>query len=297
MTRDQMDALRAAVDGLISSARAIAPDDDVAAYEFVTDLAAALRRLPELLAPVPALADAAALGRARQEELDRLLAELRDREAEIAERRAALDRLRPVATELRDRAETSARLDGELAELRRLEQLGAHLETLREQHALLAARKRELLEVAADEQRLGQAAQDLHRTITAELAGLREGVAQTAAEVARTEAEVAAARAKAKSDLADLTRLTAEMEELRAEAERRLPALKLYRQAEREIVEALAQGSLAKSTGLRLAREAMDEIDARLADLDVRLKSALRVHDETYARAREAISLTGADGS
>ncbi|MGI5166618.1 hypothetical protein ACQEU3_19915 [Spirillospora sp. CA-253888] len=297
MTRDRMDALRTAVDGLISSARAIAPGDDVAAYEFVTDLAEALRRLPELLAPVPALADAAALGRARQEELDRLLAELRDREAEIAERRAALDRLRPVATELRERAETSARLDGELAELRRLEKLGAHLETLREQHALLAARKRELLEVAADEQRLGQAAGDLHRIAAAELTGLREEIAETVAETARAETEVAAARAKVKADLADLTRLTAEMEELRAESERRLPALELYRRAEREIVEALAGGSLTKSTGLRLAREAMDEIDARLADLDVRLKSALRVHDETYARAREAISLTGADGS
>ncbi|XVQ10488.1 hypothetical protein ACQP1W_49640 [Spirillospora sp. CA-255316] len=286
-------SLGRAVDELVGAARAVPPDDDAAAYAFVTDLSAALRRLPELLRLVPELADTADLGGTRRRKLEEWHEELQEREAEVAQRLAELDRIRPLVEELRRKAALRERLGAELDELRRLEALGAGLETLRDQHALMDRRRAELAQVAEEEQRLGRAVRELQAVSAAELSGLREEVARAIDEAARTEADVESLRARLKAEQAELERLGAEHEELREEAGRRLPSLTLHRDAERALVEGLAMGSLTKASGLRHAQRVMDEIDERLSALDAALKEALRIHDRAYEQAREDRPLIG----
>lgn len=292
MNRDPFASLREAVDELAARSRAVPAGDDVAAYEFVTDLSEALRRLPELLEPVPALADAAALGRAREQELERWLTELRARDTQIAERLAALEKLRPVIDDLRWRAERREQLDVELTELRRLAGLAAELEAVQRQHALMERRKAELSQVAEHERRLGRAAEELREVSANELSHLRDDIARAVADVARAERDVAAARAKAHTEQAELARLTGEMETLGAESRRRMPSLRLYRQAERALIDGLAEGSAAAVSGVHHARETMDDIEERLRALDDSLKAAMEIHDDAYERARKAVPLT-----
>ncbi|MFC5748414.1 hypothetical protein [Actinomadura rugatobispora] len=286
-------SLGRAVDELVVAARAVPPDDDAAAYAFVTDLSAALRRLPELLRLVPELADTADLGGTRRRRLEEWHEELQEREAEVALRLAELERVRPLVEELRRKAALRERLGAELDELRRLEALGAGLDTLLDQHALMDRRRAELAQVAEEEQRLGRAVRELQAVSAAELSGLREEVARAIDEGARTEADVESLRARLKAEQAELERLGAEHEELREEAGRRLPSLTLHRDAERALVEGLAMGALTKASGLRHAQRVMDEIDERLRALDAALKEALRIHDSAYEQAREDRPLTG----
>ena len=289
---DLFASLGRAVDELVAAAREVPPDDDAAAYAFVTDLSAALHRLPELLRLVPDLADSADLGGTRRRGLEEWHEELQARQAEVDRRRAELEEIRPLAVELRRRAELRDRLEEELGELRRLEALGAGLETLQEQYALLDARRGELARVAEEEQRLGHVLRDLRAAASAELSRLKEEIARTAEEGARAEAEVESLRARLKREQAELERLTAEHEELREEAERRLPSLTLHRDAERALVEGLEMGALTKGSGLRQARCLLDEVDERLRRLDAALKEALRIHDSAYEQARADRPLT-----
>jgi regulator of replication initiation timing len=293
--------LRRGVEDLIEAAGAIPSDDDgAAAYAYVTDLADALRRLPELLALVPALADVAALGGTRRQRLEQWHEELQAREAEVAERLAELAQIRPIVDELRRRVDQRERLDAELTELRRLRSLGDSLETLREQHALMERRRIELEQVAAEERRLGEVVHELHALTSTELSGLRESLAEAVTETARLEREterlraaLAAERAKAVAEREEAARLAAEHDEARAEADRRLPSLSLHRQAERALVEGLARGSLRKSSGLRHAQRVMDEVEERLQRLDAALKDALKIHDDAHEQARKDVPLTG----
>ncbi|MBO2454405.1 hypothetical protein J4573_45470 [Actinomadura barringtoniae] len=293
--------MRRGVEDLIDAAGAVPSDDDgAAAYAFVTDLADALRRLPELLALVPPLADVAALGGTRRKSLEQWHEELQAREAEVAERLAEVERLRPIISELRRRVDEREQLEAKLTELRRLRSLSDSLETLREQHALMQERRTELEEVAADERRLDGAVRELHRLTSAELSDLQESLAEAVAETARLEQEtkglrtqIAAERTKAVAEREEAARLDVEHAEVRADAERRLPSLSLHRQAERALVEGLARGSLRKASGLRHAQRVIDEVEERLRRLDVALKDALQIHDDAHEQARKDVPLTG----
>ncbi|MFB4304507.1 hypothetical protein [Actinomadura sp. GTD37] len=292
-------ALRAALAEALAEAGAIEPDDDIAAMRFVTGLDEALADLPALLAAMPGLLASADLGPdlvSHFTERSAGLARLRER---LRDDSAALARLRPVLDGLRTAAAEHAAVAAELAELRRLQNLAGELDELRARTAAFEDRRRELSTARDAEDALAAAAGDLLGLVAGRLEDVREEVRRAAAEAAAGDAELTETRRRLDGEHARLEALDAELRTaeagfaaLRADSELRLPALRLYRQADQALVEGLARGSLVKLSGLQRARDALDLAERALADVDAALGPALELYDRAHAEARRSLPLT-----
>jgi chromosome segregation ATPase len=292
-------ALKAALAAALAEARAVPPGDDLAAFRFVSGLDEALHDLPELLETLPALARGGDLGRDLVAHFEETTAELARMRADLAADRRRLDGLRPALDAMKATAAEHAAVRAELAELHRLDALRADLDALRAQRDAFDARLPELNAARDAEDGLDASATALLRLTGAQLDRLNAQVREAVQNAADAEAELTAARRRLADERAAVESRTAELASLadgftalQADAERLMPALARYRDADRALLDGLARGSLVKSSGLQRARDALDLVERTLEDLDAALAAALEIHDHAHAEARRVLPLT-----
>lgn len=296
---DALAALKAALAAALAEARAVPPGDDLAAFRFVSGLDEALHDLPELLETLPALARGGDLGRDLVAHFEETTAELARMRADVAADRRRLAELRPAVEAMRATAGEHAAVRAELAELHRLDGLRADLDALRAQRDAFDARLPELNAARDAEDALDASATALLRLTRAQLDRLDERVRDAVEQAAAADADLAAVRRRLDEERAVLASRTAELAAaadgftaLRADAERLMPALSRYRDADRALLDGLARGSLVKSSGLQRARDALDLVERTLEELDAALAAALEIHDHAHAEARRVLPLT-----
>ncbi|MWA02798.1 hypothetical protein F8568_020945 [Actinomadura sp. LD22] len=292
-------ALQAALAAALAEARAVPPGDDLAAFRFVSGLDEALHDLPALLETLPALARGGDLGRDLVAHFEETTAELNRMRADLAADRRRLDGLRPALDAMKETAAEHAAVRAELAELRRLDALRTDLDALRAQRDAFEARMPELNAARDAEDGLDASATALLRLTTAQLDRLNEQVREAVESAAGAVEELAAARRRLADERAAVESRTAELAALadgftglQADAERLMPALTRYRDADRALLDGLARGSLVKSSGLQRARDALDLVERTLEELDGALAAALEIHDHAHAEARRVLPLT-----
>ncbi|GAA2169695.1 hypothetical protein [Actinomadura napierensis] len=296
---DALAALKAALAAALEKARAVPPGDDLAALRFVSGLDEALDDLPELLETMPALARRGDLGRDLVAHFEETTTELARMRADLAADHRRLSELRPVLDAMKATAGEHAAVRAELAELRRLDGLRDDLDALRAQRDAFAARMPALQAARDAEEELGASAAALLRLTGAQLERLDERLRETVEKAAATDAGLTDARRRLTDERAALESRTTELAAaadgftaLKADTERLMPALTLYRDADRALLEGLARGSLVKSSGLQRARDALDLVERTLDDLDAALAAALEIHDHAHAEARRVLPLT-----
>ncbi|MBO2465720.1 hypothetical protein [Actinomadura violacea] len=296
---DALAALKSALAAALAEARAVPPGDDLAALRFVSGLDEALHDLPELLEALPALARGGDLGRDLVAHFEETTAELARMRADLAADRRRLAELRPVADAMKATAGEHAAVRAELAELHRLDALRADLDALRAQRDAFEARLPELNAARDAEDGLDASATALLRLTGAQLDRLNGQVREAVEQAARAEADLTTTRRRLAEERAAVEAGTAELAAaadgftaLKADADRLMPALALYRDADRALLDGLARGSLVESSGLERARDALDLVERTLEDLDAALASALEIHDHAHAEARRVLPLT-----
>ncbi|MDL4815224.1 hypothetical protein [Actinomadura opuntiae] len=296
---DALAALKAALAAALEEARAVPPCDDLAAFRFVSELDEALHDLPELLETMPALARGGDLGRDLVAHFEETTAELARMRADLTADRRRLAELRPAVDAMKATADEHAAVRAELAELHRLDVVRVELDALRAQRDAFEARLPALQDARDAEEELSASATALLRLTGAQLEQLDERLRETVEKAAATEAELtdtrrrlAAERDALEAKHAELATAADGFTALQADTERLMPALTLYRDADRALLDGLARGSLVKTSGLQRARDALDLVERTLDDLDAALATALEIHDQAHSEARRVLPLT-----
>ncbi|MFC5187883.1 coiled-coil domain-containing protein [Actinomadura harenae] len=269
-------------------------EDDIAAFLFVSRLNTALKRFPDLMDTAGRLQEMASLGPSQAaERLTKIRAELTVRRAELAAAQDLAEQVRPALAELAAVREEHARLTAELAELKRLDALNAELEPLREQRRALAEQAAAFQDAATEEAALAAAARALNESAEGQLDRLDQSVIAEMARAKSLVGQLVQAGQRLTDERGRLAELDAELRsldeeftDLSAELQVRLPHIKAYRQADRELCEALATSPLTDGSGLPRVRSSLDEVEARLETIDAALREALTVHDERHADVR-----------
>lgn len=270
--------------------------DEVAALEHVIALYDALPRLARLMDRVPALVKAASPGPAVSERLASARAELDRQRAALAADLASIEAARGLE---RQATEVAAERDGlaeRIAWLERARQAERELPALR-------ARKDELesavsLASAAEGDEVTRALRDAagrlrelsdeQRSLLAEENGRLVSAAAEAAEAAGNQLT---RRDELAAELADRER---EAGQLRAEAERHLPGLRIRRQADEDLLTAIAAADLpAGGSVIERVRGELNEIERRVENAEGILKPLLRQHARAYEEARKPRGLNG----
>jgi hypothetical protein len=272
-----------------------------AAFRAVAAADRALTAVPEFFAALSCLVElgepsaevAADLGR-HAEQMDEL-------EHRLAARRERLSEL--LAAEERMRAEVARQdeISAQIAELERIERLAAHVAELRAQRDKLADRTKAIAAAVTEEEAglvtVGQPLLTLTDDLLDGLAEQTRTLLLRAAEqdqllqarIAehRQAAERAAAETERRSaELAEAAQAQARYESVQADAVGRLAALRRYQAANRDVAEALA-GRPARASGepgraldpVAEALRALGRVQARLADIDALLASALQADE------------------
>ncbi|WP_067460663.1 hypothetical protein [Actinomadura macra] len=292
-------ALRLAADW---SARALAagPGDDVAAFQTVVALDDALEPLTAIARAVPALLEAASPGRPVHDHLRERQTELAAARDRLAADRAALDELDQAGRDLAEQAAEHDRLRDRVAELRRLRALADEVEALRAQAAAFDGTVTRPAEEA--ESVLAESAGNLLRLTREQLALLNPKVRAAVEDAVAADAELAELRGRLdgaeeriEASRAELASATQGFESLRTRHDEVLVPLRAHRDADRELLAALNDGTppLTKETGLERADRELADIGERLDAIDEILARVLADHVQAHERARAALGWTG----
>ncbi|MEV4362733.1 hypothetical protein [Nonomuraea sp. NPDC049625] len=296
MSDNPLADLKATLAAVFRQSGSIGPTDDVAAFDFVTDLAGALDVVPGLSARVLDLVEIAALGPATREHVASCLEDLHRTRQRLEADRATLRKLRPAIDELRTAAAERDRLAGELSELLRLRELAGQLSDLQAQRARLDERYEELTAVGAAERELTGTAEALVILTEEQLVKVGERTAETLTRAEQAGRRLAEARKTLADEQSRLDRLDAELREavegfaaLREQSEWRLPSMEEYRLVQRRLLEGIGGSPIQDGSALDYVNHALDDLDRRLADVTSALKIALTAHDAAYAEARAVL--------
>ena len=295
-------ALRWAADSL----RGDIADTPAAAFRAVAVADQELAAAPELFAALSALMDMGEPAEEVAADLRRYATELAGLSRRLAPRRERLAELLGAEERLRAELAQQDEINAQIAELERIGRLADQLSGLRAQRDRLSERTRAVagavttaegeLEDAAGplitltENTLGHLAErtralllqadEQDGLLQAQIAEFRQSAEQATAEAERYRTELAEAETAAAEE-------QARYEETRAEAADRLAAMRRYRAANQEVAEALAgQGAPdgeppAQGTDpVARALHALDEVQARLAEVDDLLGAALSLGKE-----------------
>ncbi|MFE4368939.1 hypothetical protein ACFRMN_11980 [Streptomyces sp. NPDC056835] len=266
--------------------------DGVAALEGVFGLFNALEELPALAAEAPRLVAAARPGQRLTEQLDKRLAELTALHGRLHDDRTALERLAATEDELRQRLADHEELRERIAELRRLERLVDTLDALGGQRRVVDERLEALrgrdnseeLTLAADCDTLVRLSEDQLDALGPRVREALRRADESGERLAAEERELA----RANSELDTLRR---RLDEIRAELGDRIPELRRYARADRELAEALSarddrvngdgrgDGRGARhtdgGTALERARADAADVERHLTEIDRVLREAL----------------------
>ncbi|WP_406175892.1 hypothetical protein [Streptomyces sp. NBC_00996] len=295
------DALQALRWSLVWSAQAVArlarTGSDTAPVEAVFLLDDALTEVVGLARAVTELLAVAEPG-------SEVEAYLQDRQSELAETRRRTEACRReheglanTESELRARLAELDAVRGQVAELRRLERLVEALDEIEAQRGLVEERLvllRDCANGTEDAVRLGSA--DLLRLTEDQLSRLAGPVRDTLKRSSEAQGRLAAAEA----ELADAERAAAEALASHAEYRERLAELDAYARADRRLVDVLARfADAARPVGaddsgtddsLERAGTVIDDIEARLHDVDTALSRALGARDRPAGPGRTVIT-------
>lgn len=260
-------------------------EDEVIALERLIALYDALPRLTKLTDLIPALVKAASPGAEVGERLAAARAELDRQRAALAAERAGIEEARDLERRASEAAAERASLTERIARLERARRIERELPALRARRDDLEATVTGA--VAAEGDAVVRALRDAigrlrelsdeQRSLLAEECGQLVSAAAEAAEAAGREL---ARRDELAAELADREQ---EAGRLRAEAERHLPGLRTRRQADEELLTALAVADLpAGTSALERVRAELGEIERRVENAEGILKPLLRQHARAY---------------
>ncbi len=297
---DPLRVLRAALLWAAAAADAARADaDDAAAVEAVIGLDDALTDLERLTSAVPALLDAAQLGPSVERYMHERSRELSQLGERVAAARAVHDELSRLEAGRRERLTELAELQDEVGELRRLERLVLALDELEPQRRLIGARLAALKTAAGDTERaIESEGRELAQLSEQALSALAPSTRELAQRLIAVEAELASEEARAERDQHALTAAAERTRQLRETHDGRAAALAAHASADRQLAAALtALGGLPpgpERSSLERAQVMLDELDARLAELDDVLGKALTQLDEAARREHAVVGWSDA---
>ncbi|MEV8391390.1 MULTISPECIES: hypothetical protein [unclassified Streptomyces] len=275
--------------------------DGVAALEGLFGLFDALEELPALAAEAPRLVTAARPGQRLAEQLDKRLAELTSLHERLRDDRAALERLAAAEDELRQRLADHAELRERIAELRRLERLVDALDALSGQQRVVDERLKALRgRDDSAERTLAADCGTLVRLSEDQLDALGPRVREALHRAEESGERLAAEERELARTTSELDTLQQRLDAVRAELGERIPELRRYARADRELAEALsarrrvdgdgdgagagdgdgraerlAGDGTADGTALERARADAAEVERHLTEIDRVLRATL----------------------
>ncbi|MGH3901245.1 MAG: hypothetical protein ACRDTA_23945, partial [Pseudonocardiaceae bacterium] len=256
----------------------------------------ALGELTKLTDVVPSLVATARPGPAVEEYLRECTEALSRLTGGTTRTRTVLAELRQREAELRARVAEHEELLARVTELRRLERLAGALDELQAQREVIDARLAAITApVIETEQVLGAGAVELVRLTEGRWEALQPAVRASLEQAAEAQARLQIVEQDLRGQESAFMAASARHDELRTEHELRVAALRVHTQADREVADALAafDGTHGEDvSGLGRTRALLDDVDRQLREADVVLA---RILGERQQRAEQTrITWSGA---
>jgi chromosome segregation ATPase len=294
-------ALGHAIVWATGSLRVVDSVDETAVFRHVGAVSDAFAHVDALIEALAPVVDSDVVGATVQRRLDRYGAKLEEAREQVARTSSNLAALREREADLHAAAAEQAEPNACCAELRRLTELAGKPPALRARTAELEPDVAAIHDEATEaEEGLWREASRIIRLTEEQRALLAPDLRRLVDEAARAETDLMAERARHGELAAVLAGRLADFERLRADHSR-LPSLRAYAAAQRELVEGLARLDAADPSSasdeesdnkMAFARVAatIADVERRLADLDTVLKPVLERHAEAHEEARAMVT-------